>query len=240
MSAASPDDQLSAGAYRRRVVVRIALVAVGLGLWFLTQSLIGNRPAPTDGFELLGAHLTRGDALLTATEPVNRFLNENTVWARALLISSSAIIDLLGIFLIARALFGPTFRPFLGLLMLFALRQLSQALCILPAPEMIIWESPGFPSLLVTYGVANDFFFSGHTGIAVFGAVELGRLNGRSGVVLGTLVALYEASAVLLLRAHYTMDVLTGILAALCVASAAAHLAPRVDEAIERLCTRSG
>ncbi len=239
MSAASPDDQLSAGAYGRRVVVRIALVAAGLGLWFLTQSLIGNRPPPTDGFELLGAHLTRGDALLNATEPINRFLNENTAWARALLISSSAIIDLLGIFLIARALFGPTFRPFLGLLMLFALRQLSQAICILPAPEMIIWESPGFPSLLVTYGVANDFFFSGHTGIAVFGAVELARLNGRSGIVLGTLVALFEASAVLLLRAHYTMDVLTGVLAALCVASAASHLAPRVDRTIERFCTRS-
>src|SRR3974377_2570935 len=34
---------------------------------------------------------------------------------------------------------------------------------------------PGFPSLLVTYGVANNYFFSGHTGIAVLGAAELVR-----------------------------------------------------------------
>ena len=64
-------------------------------------------------------------------------------------------------------LFGGSVRPFLGLVLLMALRQLVQSLCPLPAPGMI-WHYPGFPSLLVTYRVANDFFFSGHTAIAVF------------------------------------------------------------------------
>jgi len=48
-----------------------------------------------------------------------------------------------------------------------------QAVCALPPPPNMIWHYPGFPSLLVTYHVANDFFFSGHTAIAVFGAIEL-------------------------------------------------------------------
>ena len=33
----------------------------------------------------------------------------------------------------------------------------------------------GFPSLLVTYGVANNYFFSGHTDIAMLRATELVR-----------------------------------------------------------------
>ena len=41
----------------------------------------------------------------------------------------------------------------------------------------MIWHDPGFPSFLVTYHVANDFFFSGHTAIAVFGAIELSRMR---------------------------------------------------------------
>src|SRR5207249_2901381 len=82
-----------------------------------------------------------------------------------------------GIVLLTWSVFGASVRPFVGLLVLFGLRQLTQVLCALPAPVGMIWpqEGPGFPSLLVTYGVANDFFFSGHTAIAVFGAIELCR-----------------------------------------------------------------
>jgi membrane-associated phospholipid phosphatase len=83
----------------------------------------------------------------------------------------------------------------------------------------MIWHDPGFPSLLVTYGVTNDFFFSGHTAIAVFGASELARLHKTWLTVCAILVVLMEVAAVIVLRAHYTMDVFTGLLAALCVAS---------------------
>jgi membrane-associated phospholipid phosphatase len=93
--------------------------------------------------------------------------------------------------------------------------------------------------LLVTYGVANDFFFSGHTGIAVYGAVEIGRMKGPAGMLLGTMIVAFEASAVLVLRAHYTMDVLTGALAALCVAELAGRIAPRVDRIVDRISTRA-
>jgi hypothetical protein len=70
---------------------------------------------------------------------------------------------------------------FLGLLTLYALRQICQGLCALPPPERMIWRYPGFPSLLVTYGTATDLFFSGHTAIAVYGAIELGHVGGPWG-----------------------------------------------------------
>src|SRR5262249_34189720 len=148
-----------------------------------------------------------GDGLHTLLAPCNDFLHGHPQFADGLLIVSSAFIDLFGIFLLGAWIFGKSVRPFLGLVLLLGLRQGFQALVALPPPAGMIWHYPGFPSLLVTYGVANDFFFSGHTAVAVLGAIELGRLGRPWLKVVGVLLAVFEATVVLALRAHYTMDV---------------------------------
>ncbi len=170
-----------------------------------------------------------GDGLFAWTAPVNHYLFEHASAANVLLIASSAIIDLLGVFLLGSWIFGRSVRPFLGLLIVLGLRQLMQALVALPTPENSIWHYPGFPSLLVTYDVANDYFFSGHTAIAVLGATELARL-GKSWVTgLAVLIVIFEVATVLVLRAHYTMDVFTGAIAALYVASLVSRISPPID-----------
>ena len=92
--------------------------------------------------------------------------------------------------------------------------------------------------VVVTYGVANDLFFSGHTAIAVFGAIELARLGRRWLGVLGFGIALFEMAVVLTLRAHYTMDVFTGAVTALLVAGVAAKISPWCDRALAGLTGR--
>jgi hypothetical protein len=52
---------------------------------------------------------------------------------------------------------------------------------------------------------------------------------------LGVVIAVVEATTVLVLRAHYTMDVFTAIVAALWAVSAADVLAPSVDHALAAL-----
>jgi PAP2 superfamily C-terminal len=121
--------------------------------------------------------------------------------------------------------------------MLFALRQFCQAFCPLPPPPGMIWRKPGFPTLLVTYGTSNDLFFSGHTAIAVYGAAILAAAYGPIGVTLGVLIALFEISAVLLLRAHYTMDVFTGAITALYVHRLAIDWSPAIDRWIAHAVT---
>jgi hypothetical protein len=201
-------------------VWRAILVTAGLAAWFWTQRLIARRAFP-DG--------RIGDRLLELTAPMNRYLWDHPRWADRLLIVTSAVIDLLGIFLVVRTIVGPTIRPFLGLLLLFALRQLCQGLCALPAPERMIWRSPGFPSLLVTYGTSSDLFFSGHTAIAVYGSLELAHTGGLPAALLGAAIVLLEAATVIVLRAHYTMDVFAGAVTALWVWTVASALAPAVD-----------
>src|SRR6266478_1822718 len=208
---------------RQRLLRRLVVTGIVLALWFWTQSLIGSRIAPASGL---------GDAVHNWTAGLNAYFSQNARAANALLIVSSALIDALGLFLLGRWLFGGSVRPFLGLFLLMALRQAMQAICALPPPPNMIWHDPGFPSLLVTYHVANDFFFSGHTAIAVFGAIELSRLRRNGLTVLAVLIVIFEVATVLILRAHYTMDVFTGIVAALWVANFSERVAPRIDQLI--------
>ena len=100
---------------------------------------------------------------------------------------------------------------------MFALRQLSQATVALPIPEGVIWRDPGVPSLFVTYGVGNDFFFSGHTALAVYGAVIVALLGIPALTIAAALLSVFQVVVVIVLRAHWTMDVVTGLFAALLV-----------------------
>jgi hypothetical protein len=211
----SQSEQGERSPFRSSLAIRLAVTATALVIWFWTQSLIGARGLPASGI---------GDRVHTATASANLYLHHHPVAANALLVVSSGIIDLLGIFLLSMWIFRSELRPFVGLVIVLGLRQIMQACVALPAPPDAIWHYPGFPSLLVTYSVANDYFFSGHTAIAVLAATELARA-GKRWITVGAIgIVLFEAAAVLILRAHYTMDVFTGLVTGLY----AAHLAERV------------
>jgi hypothetical protein len=202
------------------LILRVVVTGMVLTLWFWSQALIGARPAPPCGI---------GDLIHNLTSGINSYLFTHTAAANLMLIASSAIVDLLGIFLLGSWLFGGTIRPFMGLVLLMTLRQVAQSLSSLNPPPNMIWHDPGFPTLLVTYHVANDFYFSGHTAIAVLGAIELSRFRRRWLTALAILVVVFEVFAVLVLRAHYTLDVFTALIAAFWVAHFSEQVAPRLD-----------
>jgi len=196
-------------------VFRVLVVIFALCGWFLTQSLIASRELQ-DGLI--------GDAVHAWTAPLNSWLMRHPRPADVLLIVSSGFIDLFAIFILSISLFGPTMRPFFAWLMLFIFRQFCQLTCALPVPKGMIWRDPGFPSLLVTYGVSNDFFISGHTAIAVLGAIEIAQVAPLWLAVAAGIVAVFEAMTVLVLRAHYTMDILAAVVAAFCAEALAVRL----------------
>ena len=190
------------------VALRLLFIAGALIAWFVTQRMIGARSLPEGAVY---------DHLHVITERWNAWLNRNPRAANAILVASSLAVDAVTLFVLVYAVFGPSFKPFLGLLALFVLRQLAQATAALPVPKGIIWRDPGCPSLFVTYGISNDLFFSGHTAFAVYGAMQLAALQIPALTALGIVVAALQVIAVIALRAHWTMDVLAGIFAALTV-----------------------
>ena len=200
-------------------IPRAAIAVLAIAVWFASQSLLESRGFPegiVDGVHLLLA-------------PATQWLAHHNQAANALLISTSGLIDILGCFLFVSGIMGRSIRPILGLMLLFILRQVCQALIALPPPAGMIWDYPGVPSLFVTYGTTNDFFFSGHTAIAVYGAIELARFRRPWLTLAATVVAVLEAMTVLVLRAHYTMDVFAAILAAAVAAHVAVSVAPSFD-----------
>lgn len=202
---------------------KLALVAAALVLWFWTQKLIARKAA--------GEGLSDGVHFLTG--PLHGYFTRNTRAADRVLVTSSLFIDAIGITLLCLALFGPTFAPFIALVIVFGLRQVFQLCCTLPPPAGMIWRDPGFPTALVTYGVSNDLFFSGHTALAVLGAIEICRVGPWWLGAIAIAVAIGEAFIVLVLRAHYTMDVIAGALAAWFAADMAVRLAPWIDSVLK-------
>jgi hypothetical protein len=196
--------------------LRGGIVLFSLVGWFASQSLISARSV-RPGFI--------GDGIHVLTAPLHRYFATHPRAANMVLVFSSAFIDILGIFLILEGILGKSMRPFAALILVFLMRQISQMLCALPVPPGMIWRHPGFPSLFVTYHVGNDFFFSGHTAIAVLGAiVAVQLLPGWLGAA-AVCIAIGEATVVLVLRAHYTLDVITAVFAAFCAADLADWLA---------------
>lgn len=188
--------------------LRLLAIGGGLAVWFVTQRWIGARV------------LRKGelyDHLHVVTAGWNAWLHAHARAANAVLIASSLGVDAVTLYVLALAVLGPSFMPFWGLFALFMLRQLSQAAVALPPPPGIIWRSPGVPSLFVTYGVGNDFFFSGHTALAVYGAMQLSALHIPALTIAGIVVAVLQIVAVIALRAHWTMDVIAGLAAAIAV-----------------------
>jgi hypothetical protein len=206
--------------------VRLAFVGVALVLWFWTQRLISAKSPANNGL---------GDRLHDWSAPLHAWLTANPRATNWVLIFTSALIDVVGIYLLASAVFGATVQPFLAVLILFAMRQACQAICTLPIPPGSIWRDPGFPSLLVTYGTSNDFFFSGHTAISVLGALQLAHSAPPWLAIVGAIVAGLEAITVIILRAHYTMDVFAALFAAWGADVLARYAAPQIDLWLGRL-----
>lgn len=202
------------------VLTRLLIIAVALIVWFRTQKLIAARN--NSGKRI-------GDGVHRITRRLHHYFATHERSANRALIGSSLCIDLLGLTLIALSVFANSFAPFIAIMIVFSMRQISQLCCTLPAPPRMIWRDPGFPTLLVTYKVGNDFFFSGHTALAVLGAIEICRIAPWWLGALVVLVAIGEALIVLILRAHYTMDVIAGALAAWVAADLAEWIASHSD-----------
>ena len=101
---------------------------------------------------------------------------------------------------------------------------------------MPFFAAAALHGLILKLPIAPDGWGVGElTAIAVYGAATLAGHWGPWGLALGLAIAFFEAITVLVLRAHYTMDVFTGIVCALWVYTLSGQFAPHVDSLIQRL-----
>jgi PAP2 superfamily C-terminal len=211
------------------IILRIIIISCMIYSWFKTQALIGYHAEVTCG---LDGQI--GDKVLLMITPLNQYVQAHPKLLDWLLISSSLAIDIGSCMLLLLSIFGTTIRPLLGMLLCFAMRQICQLLIILPAPEGMLWRDPSFPSIFVTYSVSNDFFFSGHTSLAILGAIELMRsINSKfyfRAWILSLFFVIFEILTILILKAHWTLDIFTGIFVAAFCSMIAKSYAGYIDK----------
>lgn len=81
------------------IALRRLVIGGGLGAWFVTQRLIGSRPADEPGID---------DHLHRLTRDANDWLHRNPRAANALLIGSSLGVDAITLFVLGYAILGPS------------------------------------------------------------------------------------------------------------------------------------
>lgn len=206
----------------KKVWLRVLIALMLFFVWHLTQQLISSQKAEIS----FGSNAIL-DQSFEFSASINHFLNENKEVSRILLIFMSIEIDLITVLIFVKGIFGRSFKPIIGLVLVMMLRQMSQFFVSFPIPDGMIWFDTGFPTLFVTYSVKNDFFFSGHTALTVYGSLVLFKSSYtqensvRIWVVLKKIapwfLILFQVSALIVLKAHYYMDIYAGFMTALAV-----------------------
>jgi len=77
-------------------------------------------------------------------------------------------------------------------------------------PDNYLWGYPGFPSIMVSYFKTNDFFYSGHCGLPIVLLCEFNHLGMKLMQAFCIFTFIFECFTMLVLRGHYTIDIITG------------------------------
>jgi hypothetical protein len=170
------------------------------------------------------------DVLMDALTPFNNLINNDPFWRSFFQGISSAMLDLYFLMtIIPWVIKGKTGRFLYTMAFFYAIRGLTQQLILFPFPDGYWWYSPGIPSLVVPYGRASDFFYSGHCGFLMILICE----NWASGVKwLAKIMIASEFYLIFVLsgyRVHYVSDILTGLVIAHWLFMLMSKHAPAID-----------
>lgn len=170
------------------------------------------------------------DGVFDATAGINSFLTENEGYRNALLILSSLLIDLLMVSSALRFMFfAKTWRSLMFLVSFYSVRGLILGMFLMRFPEGRIFDDPGFPSLTITYAKTSDFFFSGHVGFATFSVLENRYYKNFPLMVTAIFTVLLESFTLTVTRAHYSIDIISGVVFAHYIWIVTGWAAPYVD-----------
>lgn len=179
---------------------RIGLLVLAFLVWHGTQTFL------TYDIESNGQIIDRlhSSKFFSA---INSFMKENIDFTNYNLILTSALIDINVIFICLKFLSGNNFKSVFLLFSGLILRQLCQFINRLPTPENMIWFHPSVSSMLVTYYVHNDFFFSGHTYVALCAGLEIMSAKNIFAKMYALFFIVYEIMLIISINGHYFMDI---------------------------------
>ena len=189
---------------RTQFILRVALVVVVL----ICMGVLSYLSIDYEGEHPKGIK----DNLFILTESMNVYFREDLSRRNAFMIVSSLMLDILVLTSAARfAVYATTFRMIIALVLFYSVRAIIQALCTLEQPEGYNWGYPGWFSLVVPYGITNDFFYSGHVGVCFIFYLEFNAIGWFWMSLYSLLTMVVQIVLMLALRSHYSIDMISGI-----------------------------
>lgn len=145
--------------------------------------------------------------------PLNLFAMERPMFRDVWIATTSFLLDLSFFVVLANWLTnGYSMRTPISITIFYAIRALLQQVFILPFPENIYWEDPGFPCLLNIYGRQSDFFYSGHIGFCLMWVLENYHLKATKSYFFCIFSTIFVGFTLLTFQVHYTIDIFTGLI----------------------------
>jgi hypothetical protein len=206
-------NNISVGGLKKKdILIRLSIVILSLAFWMAYRFYYLH-----DSKKPWTFNYCINDKLLTwAFYDLTRYAADNWYIRNFFLISGSNILDIYFIsFLIVFIKKGNSWKPILHLLLFYGIRNvLVQGVFLFEIYDTYIFGDPGFPSIIVPFFRAPDFFYSGHAGCAVLTGLQFSDLGHPKLLYVGIIIALYEGFIMSVTRAHYSIDIIFGMMMA--------------------------
>jgi hypothetical protein len=191
------------------ILIKLTVVIIGFGIWIIYRLTIQHDDRKWDYIYSFEDKII-SQYLLGATN----YISQNLYIRDYLLISSSIFLDIFMVcFSIVYVCKGNSWNPLVHMGLFYGLRGVViQNIIIMQIYDTYIFEYPGFPSLIVPFFRAADFFYSGHSGCAVLLGLQLSDMGYSEMKYFGFILGIFEGMVLIVLRVHYSIDVIFGII----------------------------
>ncbi len=153
------------------------------------------------------------DYTFIATEVMNHWLVQNLLARDIYEAIASIMMDVMVISFLVHWFFKlHTFRLFLTYIVFYGIRSIIQNRFLMGRPEGYLWGENGFPSMLIVYHDISDFFYSGHVGSCVIALSEYHAQGYRKMCFVIGFIVWIEWTLLMLVRTHYVIDLVCGLI----------------------------
>jgi hypothetical protein len=143
---------------------------------------------------------------------VNSYFNRNSTAKKAAMIGSALLCDIITLAMFCLwTVAGRTWRFPIALVGNYLCRFLCASLFKMKYPANMIWEYPGFHSLTVNYGSANDMHFCVHIALLMVIFLELWQLKLHKFAIVTFMTLFSQIFLILSLQGAYSIDVFGGL-----------------------------
>ena len=197
---------------KRDILLRLIVILLIGTFWMIYRLFYLTDSKSTWDFK----YCFKDKILLKGLGEVTKYISQNLNWRDFLLISGSNLLDIFSIsFLIAFVKKGTSWNAIANFILFFGIRNLVvQSLILLEYYDTYLFNDPGFPSIVVPFQRAPDFFYSGHAGSAMILGLQFADLGYGHLKYVGIFLSAYEGFVMMVTRTHYSIDVVFGMLMA--------------------------